>query len=71
MARPSISVPEELLEDFDDVVWHLEMNGDLPRDVTRSAVMQQLMQEFVDDHRDVLDESESGKRTPANTVLAD
>jgi metal-responsive CopG/Arc/MetJ family transcriptional regulator len=69
MAKPSMSVPDDLLDDFDDVVWELEKSGELPRDVSRSAVIQNLMQEFVDEHREMLDNS--GKRNPAPTVLAD
>jgi len=69
MVNTGVSVPEELLDDFDDVVWALEVQGEMPRDTSRSAVIQQLMQEFVDEHRDLLDES--GKQNPANTVLAD
>jgi metal-responsive CopG/Arc/MetJ family transcriptional regulator len=69
MAKPSMSVPDELLDDFDDVIWELEKAGEIPRDTSRSAVLQQLMQEFVDEHRELLDES--GKRNPAPSVLAD
>ena len=70
MAKPSMSVPDELLEDFDEVCWQLEVAGELERGTSRSAVLQHLMQEFVDEHRELLGE-ESGKQTPAKTVLAD
>ena len=69
MVNTGVTIPDELLDDFDDVVWHLEVQGELPRDVSRSAVIQDLMQEFVDEHRELLDDE--GKQTPANTVLAD
>ena len=69
MVNTGVTVPEELLEDFDDVVWALEVQGEIPRDTSRSAVIQDLMQEFVDEHRELLDDS--GKQTPAKTVLAD
>ena len=67
MVNTGITVPEELLEDFDDVVWALEVEGELPRDTSRSAVIQDLMQEFVDEHRELLDDS--GKQTSGKTVI--
>ena len=69
MVNTGITVPEELLEDFDDVVWELEKAGQLDRDTSRSEVIQQLMQDYVDNHRDLLDDG--GKRNPARTALAD
>ena len=71
MVNTGIAVPEELLDDFDEVTWQLEVQGELPRDTSRSEVMRHLMQEFVDEHRDLLDDTDTGKQTPANTVLAD
>lgn len=69
MANPSVSIPDELLEDFDDVIWELQMEGELDRDVSRSEMIQQLLQNYVDDYRDLLDDE--GKRNPARTALAD
>lgn len=43
MARPSISVPDELLNEFDDLLWEAKRNGDLDRDVDRSEVVRELM----------------------------
>jgi metal-responsive CopG/Arc/MetJ family transcriptional regulator len=71
MVNTGVTVPKELLDDFDEVVWQLEVEGELPRDVSRSQVIQYLMQDFVDEHRELLDGEDAGKQTPANTVLAD
>lgn len=49
MARPSVSVPDELLEDFDEAIWQRKLVGDLDRDANRSTVMRELMQEFVEE----------------------
>lgn len=64
-----ITISKELLDDFDDVIWELQREGELGRDTSRSEMVQQLMQNYVDDHRDLLDDE--GKRNPARTALAD
>lgn len=71
MVNTGFTVDEELLDDFDEVIWQKEVRGDLPRDTPRSRVLAHLMQQFVDEHRELLDETDSGKQNPANTVLAD
>ena len=71
MVNTGFTIDEDLLDDFDEVIWQKEVNGDLPRDTPRSKVLQHLVQEYVDENRELLDGTESGKRTPANTVLAD
>ena len=70
MVNTGFTIDEDLLDDFDEVIWQKEVNGDLPRDTPRSRVLQHLVQEYVDEHRELLGE-ESGKQNPANTVLAD
>lgn len=48
MARPSVSVPDDLLEDFDDKIWELKVEEEVKRDTTRSDVMQELMRQWVE-----------------------
>lgn len=48
MANPSISIDDELLEDFDDVIWELKSEGEIPRDTSRSEVVADLIEEFVE-----------------------
>lgn len=43
MARPSVSIPDELLDDFDDEIMRRKLDGELPREVTRSDVVRELM----------------------------
>jgi len=47
MARPSIRIPDDLLDDFDEAVFERKVIGDLDRDATRSAVVRQLMREYI------------------------
>jgi len=70
MKRPSMTIPGDVLDDFDEVILQKRARGELPKDASRSQVVADLMQQYVDDNRDVLPD-DSGKRTPANTVLAD
>jgi metal-responsive CopG/Arc/MetJ family transcriptional regulator len=49
MARPSISVPDELLDEFDDAIWDRKVIGELDRDADRSQVIRELMREYVEE----------------------
>ena len=50
MAKPSVSMPDELLEDFDEAVWRAKTEGEVPRDLDRSAVLRRLMADFIEEH---------------------
>lgn len=58
MARTSISVPEEVIEKFDDVLWDYQTEKVLPREPMRSAVITQLMVDFIENHEQWMDEHE-------------
>ena len=47
MAHPSFSIPDELLEDFDDVIWELQRRGELSRDDSRSSIVRDLMEDWI------------------------
>jgi len=51
MANPSISIPNDLLDDFDDTIWELKKEGELSRNASRSEVIQMLMQEWVENNQ--------------------
>lgn len=46
MARPSFTVPDELLDDFDRALASKSARGELPPKVNRSKVIRELMQEY-------------------------
>ncbi|WP_224449309.1 CopG family ribbon-helix-helix protein [Haloprofundus salilacus] len=48
MANTGITVPDELLEDFDDIIFAKKAAGELPRDASRSHVIRGLMEEYVE-----------------------
>ncbi|GAB3669598.1 CopG family ribbon-helix-helix protein [Halopiger thermotolerans] len=48
MANTGITVPDELLEDFDDKVFELKAEGEIDRDASRSEVIRTLMEEWVE-----------------------
>jgi len=58
MANPSISVPDDLLEDFDRILDVKEMLGELETD-ERSPVIQDLMREYVEDNEEYLERWEA------------
>ena len=49
MAHPSISIPDELLEDFDRAVASKKAQGELDMDANRSSVVRELMKEFAEE----------------------
>lgn len=48
MANTGITVPDELLEDFDDKVFELKAEGEIARDASRSEVIRTLMEQWVE-----------------------
>lgn len=51
MANPSFSIDDELLEEFDEIIFQKKVNGDLPRDASRSSVLAQLVEDYVEGNR--------------------
>lgn len=47
MAKPSVSIPDELLDDFDDEIMRRKLNDELPRKTTRSDVVRLLMEAWI------------------------
>jgi metal-responsive CopG/Arc/MetJ family transcriptional regulator len=47
----SIRLDEELLEEFDDTIWYLEMQGDLPRRTSRSDIVRELIEEWLEENK--------------------
>lgn len=58
MANPSISIPDDLLEEFDRTLLELKYHNEIDQDANRSEIVQQLMREWVDEHAE--DRGESG-----------
>ncbi|WP_435552731.1 CopG family ribbon-helix-helix protein [Natrinema sp. CGMCC1.2065] len=51
MANPSFSIPDEKLEEFDKIILAKKSNGDLPMDASRSEVIRELVEEYVEGNR--------------------
>jgi metal-responsive CopG/Arc/MetJ family transcriptional regulator len=58
MVRTSISVPAEILEEFDDLLWDYQTEKVLPRERMRSALIAQLMMDWVENHDEWMEEHE-------------
>lgn len=59
MANTGIQVPDEVLENFDREIARRQGTGELPTDMSRSRVIQMLMEEFVE-----------GNSTSTNSISA-
>ena len=46
MAKPSISIPDEVLEQFDREIARRQAEGEMPMTMNRSRVIRQLMKEW-------------------------
>lgn len=63
MARPSFTIPDDLLEDFDRAIIKRKANDELPMDANRSQLVREFMEEFVE-------ETEKGNSTPEKAMMA-
>ena len=48
MANPSFSIDDDLLDDFDEIIFQKKAAGELPRDMSRSEVLRDLVEEYVE-----------------------
>ena len=62
MAHPSFTIPDELLDEFDDTIWELQVEGELGRDANRSKIVRELIREWIDEQQqEVLNEGNPKK----------
>lgn len=52
MAKPSISMPDELLESFDKTMHEAKRSGKLDMDKRRSQLVRELMSEWIEENRE-------------------
>lgn len=48
MAKPSIYIPDELYEEFDERVTEMRLSQEIDIDTSRSQVIQQLIQQWLE-----------------------
>lgn len=48
MAKPSFSIPDELLEEFDDQIDEKRLNGEFDLDTSRSEVVREFMRQWTE-----------------------
>ena len=48
MANPSFQIDEQLLDDFDEIIFQKKARGELDRDTSRSEVIRRLVEEYVE-----------------------
>lgn len=48
MPTPSFQISEETLEQLDDIIWEKKAAGELPRDTSRSDILRQLVEEYIE-----------------------
>ena len=48
MANPSFSIPDDTLEEFDQIILNKKAKGEIPMDTSRSKVIRDLVEEDVE-----------------------
>lgn len=48
MANPSFSIPDDTLEEFDQIILNKKAKGEIPMDTSRSKVIRDLVEEYVE-----------------------
>jgi len=48
MAKPSLSIPDELLEEFDEEIDEKRRSGEFELDTSRSEVVRELMRQWLE-----------------------
>lgn len=51
MAKPSVSMPDELLESFDKTMMALKLQDEMDQKTKRSELIRQLMEEWIEENR--------------------
>ncbi|WP_134672644.1 ribbon-helix-helix domain-containing protein [Halorussus marinus] len=53
MANPSFSIADEKLEELDTIITHKKLEGDIPMDASRSQVLRDLVEEYIEGNRNI------------------
>ena len=79
MAKPSMSIPDEVLDEFDDQIWELQVDEVLPRGNLRSKFVSAILADWNEQdtekwvrehHPELLAEDEKGNEN-RTAVMAD
>lgn len=63
MAKPSVSIPDELLDEFDAKIDEKRRSGEMDLDTTRSEVVQNLMREWLEGNLNLTSKKSKPKPT--------
>ena len=55
MANPSFQIDDDLLGEFDDIIWQKQTEGELSRKTSRSDILRELVEEYVKNNREYLE----------------
>ena len=79
MAKPSMSIPDDVLDELDDQIWDLQVDEVLPRGNLRSKFVTAILADWNEkdtekwlreEHPELLSEDERGNEKPT-AVMAD
>lgn len=63
MANPSFQIDDEKLQKLDDIIWEKKQAGELPRDASRSDVLREIVDEYIEGNG-----NSSTTKTPATAI---
>lgn len=47
MVNTSFEIDQEKLDQMDDIIWEMKVEGEISRDTSRSDVMRRLVEDFI------------------------
>jgi len=50
MVNTGITVDDDVLDEFDELVWQKKTEGEIPRDASRSQVIQMIMEDWIEEN---------------------
>lgn len=70
----SLYLDENVVQQFDDIVWYLDKQAGPDEELNRSKLLQQLMEDYIEENQDILEmvqEIREGNSRPAQAMAAD
>lgn len=66
MARPTFSIDDEDLDELDEIIFEKKVEGELPRDTTRSEILRELALGWIEEEGGEVEGNTAAGLAPAN-----
>lgn len=66
MARPTFSIDDEDLDELDELIFEKKVEGEIPRDTTRSEILRELALGWIEEEGGKVEGNTNAGLAPAN-----